>query len=283
MNYCFHYNKSNPHLLKATEWIFSYREDNPNLIMKMRSLKEEGATQRIIIDITEFGGEPNWDILSASVQEYPNSAILITKNQITLVPAIRLHNMKWFLINGCYTWDMLKECIDFGVTDVYITNELGFDIKNVKSFCDKNNIKVRAYPNIAQTSAQLLTLGNYKSFYIRPEDVELYEKYINIFEFFPNEEKERVLYEIYENREWRGDIHQLILNLPFSRNLGARNNYIPTIFGYSRLDCKKKCVYGNCQICDNCITAAQSIKERRVEETNKLREEKQEDGETVKE
>lgn len=278
MNYCFHYNKNNPHLSKATEWIFSYKEDNPNLIMKMRELKEEGTTQRIILDLTEFSGEPNWDILSASVREYPNSAILITKAQITFVPRMRVENIKWFLLNGCYTWDMLNECIKFGVSDVYITNELGFDIKNVKSFCDRNNVKVRVYPNIAQTSAILLTLGTYESFYIRPEDVDLYENYVDIFEFFLNEEKERVLYEIYEDRGWRGDIDQLILNLVHVN--GARNNYIPTIFGYSRLDCRKRCIYGDCQICMNCLAASKAIKERRVEEINKIREEEQKDGET---
>ena len=276
MNYCFHYNKNNPYLSKATEWIFPYKEDNPNLIMKLRALKEEGTSQRIIIDITEFGGEPNWDILSASVREYPNSAILITKAQIAFVPRMRVENIKWFFLNGCYTWDMLKECVHFGVTDVYIINELGFDIKNVKSFCDKNNVKIRIYPNVAQTSATLLILGTYESFYIRPEDVDLYEKYVDIFEFYLNEEKEWILYRIYEDKSWRGNIDQLILNLVHIKDV--RNNYIPTIFGEARLDCRKKCIYGDCKICTNCIAASRTIKERRTKEIKEqLREEDQED------
>lgn len=268
MKYCFHFNHSNSHMMEGDEWIFNYPENNPNLILKLKKLKEEGCNKRIIIDISDFCGEPNWDILSASVREYPSSAILITKEQIDFVPQIRMNKIDWFFANGCFTWDMLKECADYGVSDVYIIDELGFDIKNVKSFCDKHGIKVRVYPNIAQTSALLLTIGSYTSFFIRPEDVEVYEDYVDVLEFFGAREKEGVLYEIYSDGEWRSDLELLILNMPTPMEKRTKNNFIANVFGSSRLDCRKKCLYGECKICANCISVAKTIKERRTREIN---------------
>ena len=278
MKYCGHYNNKNFHNKDFDEWIFNYPENNPNLIMKMRSLKEENCDKRIIIDISDFCGEPNWEILSASVREYPSSAILITKEQIDFVPQIRMNKIDWFFANGCSSWDMLKECIDYGVSDVYIINELGFDIKNVSAYCKKNKTKVRIYPNIAQNSALLLTIGAYTSFYVRPEDVPLYEEYVDVFEFFGAPEKEGVLYEIYSDEEWLSDLELLILNIPTPRDKRTKNNFIAEVFGKSRLDCKKKCIYNDCAICANCVSAAKAIKERRLEEITRERNEDSEEN-----
>ena len=266
MKYCGHYNAKNFHNKDFDEWIFNYAEDNPHLIMKFKQLKEENCNKRIIIDISDFCGEPNWEIISAAVREYPQSAVLITKEQIDFIPRIRIYKLDWFFANGCSSWDMLKECADYGVSDVYIINELGFDIKNVKAFCEKNNIKVRIYPNIAQNSTLLLTIGTYTSFFVRPEDISIYEEYVDVFEFFGAPEKEGVLYEIYTEGEWRSDLELLILNIPTLVDNRTKNNYIADVFGTSRLDCKKKCIYGECNICKNCVDAAKAIKARRIEE-----------------
>ena len=261
MKYCFHYNIRNRNLSKADELIFDYYEDNVNLIEKVQTISEK---VRIIIDITNFGGKPNWDIIGASVQVHPNSAVLITKTQIDFVSALRMKNIKWFFADGCYTWDLLNECLNYGVTDVYIIDELGFDIINVSRVCKDKGVQVRVYPNVAQTSARLLTLGDYTSFYIRPEDVKIYEEYIDIFEFFGSSNKESVLYDIYSSEEWDGPLESLILNL--YRGDMVKNSLIPNIFGFYRLECKKKCNYHACRLCKKNISSARTIKERKDEE-----------------
>lgn len=266
MKYCFNYNHNNFHLNEGDEWIFKYPENNPHLIPKMKEVEQEHPNIRVIIDLSELGGEPSWDILFAAVREHPKSAFIITKDQLDFVPHFRVEKVDWFFANGCLTWDMLKECVDYGVSDVYIIDELGFDIKNVKAFCDKYNTKVRVYPNIAQTSAILLSLGDYTSFYIRPEDVQYYEDYVDVFEFFGKLENEATLYEIYKEEEWQGALEILISNIHTPRKDWIKNNFIAEVFGPSRLDCRKKCVYSDCAICKNCISAAKAIKERREEE-----------------
>ena len=269
MKYCFNYNHKNFHLNEGSEWIFKYSEDNPNLILKMKQVQEEHPNIRIILDISEICGEPNWNILFAAMREHPNSAVLITKDQLEFVPHFRVEKVDWFFANGCFTWDMLKECVDYGVSDVYIIDELGFDIKNVKAFCDKFGTKVRVYPNIAQTSAILLSLGDYTSFYIRPEDVKYYEDYVDVLEFFGRPENEATLYEIYTDGEWQGALEIIISNIPTLRKDWIKNSFIAEVFGPSRLECRKRCVYGDCAICKNCISSARAIKERRENELNR--------------
>lgn len=257
MKYCFHYNNKNINLAKADELIFTYEENNPNLITKVQEIDEK---IRIIIDICDFRGRMIWDILSGTVQAHPNSAVLISKKQLDYVPELRLRNIRWFFVEGCYTWDLLNECISYGVSDVYIIDELGFDIENVSYLCKKNNVNVRVYPNIAQTSARLLTLGDYTDFYIRPEDIRVYEPFVDVFEFFGSLNKEWVLYQIYSGEEWNGPLELLILNL--SKVKQTRNDLIPNIFGHCRLSCKKKCSYDDCNMCNRCISSTNELAKR---------------------
>ena len=267
MKYCLHYNNKNPRLQQADEWIFEYYENNPNLIKKFQAMTEAGLPQRVILDITDFKQEEEiaWDIIGASAKIYPNIAILITKEQVEFIPQMRIRDIKWFFADGCYSVDTLNECLSYGVSDVYVINELGFDIKRVKKICAEKGVSVRVYPNVAQTSARLLTLGDYSSFFLRPEDVSLYEDYVDVLEFFNSYNKENILYDIYTEGEWGGPLELIILNLHTGKQVN--NNLIPNLFGESRLECRKKCVYDECHVCNNCVDTIIALQERKKDES----------------
>lgn len=46
---------------------------------------------------------------------------------------------------------MIYALIDRKVSDIYIVEELGFDLINVANVLHKNNINVRIFPNVAQS------------------------------------------------------------------------------------------------------------------------------------
>jgi hypothetical protein len=51
---------------------------------------------------------------------------------------------------------MLYEYLDYGVTDVFITEQLGFEVDKVAEIAHSKNVQVRAFPNVAQSQYEKL-------------------------------------------------------------------------------------------------------------------------------
>lgn len=85
------------------------------------------------------------------------------------------------------------------MSDIYITNDLAFDLNTLSKEVHKinNKCQIRVYCNIAQSALVLQEQNSLKSFFIRPEDVDLYEKYIDVLEFYGVDEKLETYYKIY--------------------------------------------------------------------------------------
>lgn len=90
---------------------------------------------------------------------------------------------------------MLYKFLNYEVTDVFITEQLGFEVDKVAEIVHSKDVQVRAFPNVAQV--QYENLDDIYKFWIRPEDVELYEDYIDVLEFFGEPEKQKIYYDIY--------------------------------------------------------------------------------------
>jgi hypothetical protein len=73
----------------------------------------------------------------------------------------------------------------------------------------------------------------------------MYEKYIDVMEFAGPLDRLSVVYEIYKQRQWLGNIKDLILDY----NGDLENFSIAPHFGSMRTSCHKRCMYGNCNIC----------------------------------
>ena len=58
------------------------------------------------------------------------------------------------------------------------------------------NIQIRVFPNVAQSRSEIPAI---KQFFIRPEDLNAYEPYVDIYEFYRvnSSINTDVLYEIY--------------------------------------------------------------------------------------
>ena len=108
-------------------------------------------------------------------------------------------------------------------------------------------IPVRAVANVAH-DAPLLHKDGVCGTWIRPEDVDLYDNYIDTIEFEDcNPQKERALFRIYaEQKQWPGDVAQIISNF----NYQGVNRVIHSEFGARRISCGQKCQSGGkCRFC----------------------------------
>lgn len=157
-------------------------------------------------------------------------------------------------------WDELLGFCDLGVSDVFITGELGFDLKRVSDIVHEKGISIRAYPNVCQERWDRGRNG-VKSFFIRPEDIEIYDKYIDIVEFYNAEDKQNVLYEIYFHmQDWDGNLQEIIYGLKRPLNsyyiMGEK-------FAERRAVCQRKCLKGErCQTCNTLIELGETIQKK---------------------
>jgi len=143
---------------------------------------------------------------------------------------------------------------------MYICEELGFFLDKISKILHENNIRVRVFPNICQSSfADTLSI---KTFFIRPEDVSIYATFVDVFELIADETRQEVVYKIYKQEKWFGKIQELIPT--FKGDLDSR--YILDSFGVVRTQCGKRCLYkpGSCTICDRFSELAKTF------ETNKI-------------
>lgn len=256
------YFKSSKSIDKADEIIIRYDERETDLIR----FAEEHSDIKVIADITHyFKGKvlDDIDIFKCAKAACPLFTILLNDNVENegIIPALQENGINFFFpyyYGG--TLDKIESQIVRGASEVYITNELGFNIKALSEQCHHLNVKVRVLPNIAQSSASLdNTLDTYKFFFIRPEDMELYSLYVDTVEFFGEVQEQDTFYDIYFNkRKWEDDLTFLIkgLKTPLLGNTIPPDGY----YAKRRLSCRKECY--KCEACDSVVSIARTMREK---------------------
>ena len=158
-----------------------------------------------------------------------------------------------YLINN---WDELIGYMDIGVSDVFITGFLGFELDKVSKITKERKVQLRCYCNMCQS---VWNEGNsFKKFFIRPEDMYIYDEYIDIIEFFKSEDTQNVLYDVYfHTHKWVGNLQEIVKGLKEPVN----NYYIlGSDFAQRRIKCGKKCLKGsNCELCERIKELADTL------------------------
>ena len=167
------------------ELIIKFKEDKfPQLI----SFLKKHQYQRIIISIDD----------EIKDERFTLSAFLDVKNRYKCNNfAIRLPdyfvNSQTDVARFCFSneidffyntiasdFSQLNGLLEFGVSDVLIGNDLGFYLPQVKNIVSGRGARVRAYPNIAQSTWD--TTPAEKRFFIRPEVALAYSEFIDVYE-----------------------------------------------------------------------------------------------------
>lgn len=135
-----------------------------------------------------------------------------------------------------------------GASQIKIAPPLTHQLTKMRALADKMNIKLRMYTNLAIVSDLNLLSDNVCGNWIRPEDISIYKKYIDIFEFEEcDSAKEETLYSIYAIKQaWPGDLEMLITGL----NHPGVNRMVDPALSRRRIDCGQRCQQdGNCNLC----------------------------------
>jgi hypothetical protein len=153
------------------------------------------------------------------------------------------------------SWDILYGLLDLHASEIYVCEELAFELEKVSKIIRGNGAKVRIYPNICQST--WASSPALKQFFIRPEDVDLYEPYVDTLEFWGTKKDYNVLYETYAiKKRWYGYLNEVIVGLVSDID----NRCIAPGFGKVRLHCNKKCLKGeHCSLCETIEQLANNL------------------------
>lgn len=215
----------------------------------------------IILNIYEKINDIDVKILQSIAQTY-NLKLCFNFYNKELLEQIPNLNIPFFFSNKVTKFDEIRGYMTYAPTDMYICEELGFFLDHISSLLHSNNIKIRVYPNICQSSFPLTP--SIKTFFIRPDDISIYSKYVDTFELITDENREAVIYKIYAiDKKWNGKISEII------PSFNQIKENADTAFFYSSLDafaqirtsCKKRCMYSSnpCLICDRFVDLSTTV------------------------
>ena len=260
MGFAARYDNRSKYLNEIDEIIIPFHDRPDNL----SEFLEQHKDQRVIIDLRE-GWKPFYKVIFTAIWEkHQNLALRVPKLNMDVCVELQQIHIPYFSLEVAIEWETFYYLAEFGVSDIYIGGQLGFELKDVAAAAAKKGIRTRVYPNLAQSV--LRDTDALINFFIRPEDIDLYNRrYVSTFEFFtPNDIDINwdVLYRAYAiNKKWLGPLNEIVLNL----DTDIDNTYIHPHWGEFRMNCKRKCLkYESCDMCNQLYDFGKSLRKIEV-------------------
>lgn len=256
MKSCIEWRKDFKYLDKVDEYNINYKNKTKQLLY---FLDHYGLGEKRVNIVIEKPTIEDIELIVAVKHRNENYNIAVcTDIDMYCINQLKENNIPFYLNTHINSFDALQFAINLGVSDVFITEELGFDLKRVHEITSKAGIKIRCYANISQIQYPYEGNDGLKGFYIRPEDIEVYEEYVDIIEFYKSVDIQNTLYDVYFiSKHWDGQLREIIKGL---RNT-VNNYYILTDeFAKRRVHCRKKCIKSErCQLCERIVELADTL------------------------
>lgn len=237
MKCCLNSHQTPEYLKKADEIRILYKDRH-----KLVDYIFDYPDKIFILDMKKSQEIINWD----DIKRYnliAKSNFIIALNDLKDVELCKKLQIKFYWNFPVSTFYDLQALKDLGAEYALIDAPLSHQMNKINNV----NIKIRIVPNIAYYAFIPRKDGVCGS-WIRPEDLDLYESYIDTIEFEDCDlKKEQALYRIYmEQKHWSGDLGMIITNLNY---LGI-NRMIPKDLAEKRMNCGQKCQHNNsCNLC----------------------------------
>ena len=254
MKYCIPFFVGMNSIKEIDEIIIKYKENRYDTLIDF--LKERFYVRVIVNMLERTLTEKDIEFFAALAEkgEYNFSLLLSYHANKDLIPQLKETKIRYFFQEYCAEWGAVAAFIEMGVSDIYVVNDLGFELRKVSEFAHSVGVKVRAFPNVAQEmypSTDPIT-----RFFIRPEDIHLYEPYIDVCEIFGDAGITENIYYIYKDGKWVGAINGLISNVEED----CVNTFLLENFAFPRINCGRKCKKGkDCNFCMKKVKIAKGI------------------------
>ena len=222
--------------------------------------------QRVILDLTELEESKisSFKDMVTILRKLKEINPLITAKISITFPKEDIDELKnaeipFIFMEYAENFEMFYVQKELGASDIYVTGALGFYLDKLQPFRDK--VKLRVFPNIAQsTRGTTKLLPQLIKFYIRPEDIELYQDYIDVLEIFPCKDRTTVIYEIYKRQQWLGKLSDIIMDL----DNDIDNDVISPYFALHRIKCHQDCLLDRCTLCQQIYSLGKKFEEAEI-------------------
>lgn len=267
MKYCVPYSQHFKYSKEVDEIMFMYDEwHNQSIVHTLAEMAEEFKGQRVIIQVLDYDYFVKWKTALTLIdlkQKEINFAVAFqnyTEDMDETLSQLKENNIPFFFMTRVSNWDTFNGLIKLGVSDIYIVEELGFELNKLGPLAHASSVSIRTFANVCQT--QWKKGDSLKSFFIRPEDVSIYEPYVDVLEFFGDTNAQEVMYKVYAiDKQWFGNLKEIIIGL----DIDLDSRFVLPAFGAARAKCGKKCLKGiNCQICDRIMTASKTFEKKGI-------------------
>lgn len=252
MKYCINYHRNFKNADKADEFTITYNKKNDVLIDFLENFKDK----RVNLTIDERLNYGELKLLKTISDTYSNLVLRFENYDSDAIEDIVDCGVPFFFGNRVNNWDEFLGLVELAVTDIYIVEELCFELDKVSAIAHNEDIKIRIYPNVAQSAWK--DTPAVKKFWVRPEDISLYEEYVDVCEFFGAEQQTSVLLKIYkDDKKWFGALNEIIIGL--KEEFDSR--FIIPKFAERRIKCGKNCMKGgNCRMCERVLSLSKTLK-----------------------
>lgn len=250
MKYCLNSRVAGEYLKQVDEIKVSFRdrESIPDIAVKY-------PDKKIILEhlrgdaILDEKGLKNYNILTKG------NLILCagTVEELEMAKSLNIPFYFGYPISSYYELLAFK---DLGVCYFLLNAPLSFRVDVISTF----GIPIRLIPNVADLDG-FPRENTYNGTWIRPENVEDYEKYVDTFEFGNcegNVLKEQALFRVYAiEKNWPGSLEQLIDGFKFPNEV--LNRIINPKDTAMRIFCGQICAQPgtHCRICDRALKLAE--------------------------
>lgn len=264
MKYAITYTKNFRHYDEVDEVIFPYKgiSDEEGLIeIVTNTLTREDQRAIILVDKYEQSIDDLIPIIRKLKTVHENMVVSLNLDyQHEWIDKLKEAEIPFMFVNFATTVTQIAAMVIFGAKEVYLAEDICFRLEKLQLFREIDGIKFRIFPDILQTPRRCSSLPQITNFFIRPEDVDLYEKYVDVIEIFRKDSRQSVVYEIYKQGQWRGPLSDLIID--FTEEING-SSFIPD-FGRARLGCGRRCAMTDCDICTYSVEVGHKMEEAGV-------------------
>ena len=254
--FCLNYYPHQKYLQDADELKIFYKPADRTLQEFLKTY----LNKSIIIDVSSSFSDTDAILLGGLYQKYSNFKIIFDVYNKEFLSRATKYNIPYFFTNFVTKIDEMQGLLKYHPTDMYICEELGFSLLKISKILHDNNVKVRVFPNICQSSFP--ETESIKTFFIRPEDILFYAPFVDVFELVADEQRQPVIFKVYKQEKWFGKIKEIIPT--FKGELDSK--YVLSSFPVTRIGCGKRCFYqeGSCNICDRFIETADTLEQNKI-------------------
>lgn len=254
-----------PQMDNVSEFNIKYTPDKNSFEKLIEFIKTYDADYRINI---EFPQDIDMSVIKSVNSISDNVYIRVTRNILYHLDKIVNTECKFFMDATLPVSSLivLHDMIKLGVTDVYIADDLCYNLDEVSEYCHENNVGLRCVLNLIPSTS--LNKGtDPKSMFYRPQDITFLMERYDCFEFDCGDPFDQYVFNSlyrawFVQSWWDGNLKEINKDL----KIDIPNNALLEAFTFYKSTCKLRCIKSNahCHKCELTLKLANTLKEKKL-------------------